>query len=112
MAEKFTAFSPEYPRTSTGRRRALAQWITSRENPLAARVADGTWLTPRFCRLWGQKNGEFVSDPKWGGKDAALAALNAIARGRVGPALELARRSPDGDVRAWAERRSKGVMDE
>ena len=39
LAEKFTAFSPVYPRTSTGRRRALAEWITSRDNPLTARVA-------------------------------------------------------------------------
>ncbi|MGE5195696.1 MAG: DUF1549 domain-containing protein, partial [Deltaproteobacteria bacterium] len=39
LAEKYTAFSPEYPRTSTGRRRALAEWITSRDNPLTARVA-------------------------------------------------------------------------
>lgn len=38
-AESYTAFSPMYPQTSTGRRRALAQWITSRENPLTARVA-------------------------------------------------------------------------
>lgn len=28
-----------YPAESTGRRKALAEWITSRENPLAARVA-------------------------------------------------------------------------
>ncbi|HVC99477.1 MAG TPA: PSD1 and planctomycete cytochrome C domain-containing protein [Pirellulales bacterium] len=39
LAEKFTAFSPVYPRTSTGRRRALAEWITSHDNPLTARVA-------------------------------------------------------------------------
>jgi hypothetical protein len=35
----YTALSPVYPQTSTGRRAALARWITSRENPLAARVA-------------------------------------------------------------------------
>jgi hypothetical protein len=29
----------EYPQTSTGRRLALAKWITDRQNPLAARVA-------------------------------------------------------------------------
>ncbi len=39
LAEKYTAFSPVYPQTSTGRRRALAEWITSRDNPLTARVA-------------------------------------------------------------------------
>ena len=35
----YTAFSPVYPRESTGRRRALAEWITARDNPLTARVA-------------------------------------------------------------------------
>jgi len=30
---------PTYPKTSTGRRRALAAWITGRQNPLTARVA-------------------------------------------------------------------------
>jgi hypothetical protein len=36
---KYTPFSPLYPVKSTGRRRALAHWIASRENPLTARVA-------------------------------------------------------------------------
>src|SRR5262249_22323843 len=35
----YTPFSPIYPKTSTGRRRALALWLTSRDNPLTARVA-------------------------------------------------------------------------
>ena len=39
LNEIYSAFSPTYPRTSTGRRKALAEWITSRDNPLAARVA-------------------------------------------------------------------------
>ncbi|MEI8019069.1 MAG: PSD1 and planctomycete cytochrome C domain-containing protein, partial [Schlesneria sp.] len=39
QASKFPAFSPTYPQTSTGRRRALAEWIASRNNPLTARVA-------------------------------------------------------------------------
>lgn len=34
-----TQFAPVYPRTSTGRRTALARWITHRDNPLTARVA-------------------------------------------------------------------------
>lgn len=38
-ADSYTPFSPVYPKTSTGRRRALAKWITGRENPLTARVA-------------------------------------------------------------------------
>lgn len=45
LAEAYTPFSPVYPRTSTGRRRALAQWMTSRHNPLTARVAvNHIWL--------------------------------------------------------------------
>jgi hypothetical protein len=39
LAEKYTPLSPVYARISTGRRRALSQWLTSRENPLTARVA-------------------------------------------------------------------------
>lgn len=35
----YTPMGPEYPATSTGRRRALANWLTSRRNPLTARVA-------------------------------------------------------------------------
>ena len=35
----YTPLSPIYPRTSTGRRTALARWIASRDNPLTARVA-------------------------------------------------------------------------
>jgi hypothetical protein len=35
----YTPLSPVYPRTSSGRRTALARWIASRDNPLTARVA-------------------------------------------------------------------------
>jgi hypothetical protein len=35
----YPPLGPLYPTTSTGRRKALAEWITSRTNPLAARVA-------------------------------------------------------------------------
>lgn len=42
---EYTPLSPKYPATSTGRRTALAQWITDRENPLTARVAvNHIWL--------------------------------------------------------------------
>ncbi len=36
---KASQYSPVYPQTSTGRRTALANWITHRDNPLTARVA-------------------------------------------------------------------------
>ena len=35
----YTPLSAEYPKTSTGRRKALAEWIANRRNPLTARVA-------------------------------------------------------------------------
>jgi hypothetical protein len=38
-SETYTPLSPVYPTQSSGRRRALAQWIASRDNPLTARVA-------------------------------------------------------------------------
>jgi hypothetical protein len=44
----YTAFSPVYPRESTGRRKALAEWMTSRDNPLTARVAANHIWTRHF----------------------------------------------------------------
>ena len=38
-SEKYTALGKQYPRTSTGRRLALARWIANKKNPLTARVA-------------------------------------------------------------------------
>ena len=47
-----------YPDTSTGRRTALAQWITSPKNPLTARVAvNHVWL-----RHFGEPLVESVDD--------------------------------------------------
>ncbi|HEV7406398.1 MAG TPA: PSD1 and planctomycete cytochrome C domain-containing protein [Chthoniobacteraceae bacterium] len=41
----YTPLTPVYPKQSSGRRRALAEWITDRRNPLAARVAvNHLWL--------------------------------------------------------------------
>jgi hypothetical protein len=45
LNESYPAFSPTYPETSTGRRRALVEWISRRDNPLTARVAvNHIWL--------------------------------------------------------------------
>src|SRR5262249_49161621 len=44
-SEKYTALGEELPHQSTGRRLALAKWLTNRQNPLAARVAvNHIWL--------------------------------------------------------------------
>jgi hypothetical protein len=41
----YTALGPVYPKESSGRRAALARWITNRNNPLTARVAaNQMWL--------------------------------------------------------------------
>ncbi len=41
----YTALGPSYPKESSGRRAALARWITDRNNPLTARVAvNQIWL--------------------------------------------------------------------
>ena len=47
-----------YPKTSSGRRTALANWLTHRDHPLTARVAvNHIWL-----RHFGAPRGETVSD--------------------------------------------------
>ncbi len=46
----YTPLSPVYPKTSTGRRRALAGWIASPDNPLTARVAVNHIWTRHFGR--------------------------------------------------------------
>lgn len=37
--EQYTPLSPIYPKRTSGRRTALAEWLTHRDNPLTARVA-------------------------------------------------------------------------
>jgi serine/threonine protein kinase len=79
---------------------------------LELRVADSVWLTPRTCRLRGQMYEESVFDPRWGGKEAALAALKAVAPERFGAALKQAARSPNRNVSDWAQSRLRKVKPE
>lgn len=39
VSAQFAPLSPIFPKTSTGRRKALAEWITDKSNPLTGRVA-------------------------------------------------------------------------
>ena len=48
LSETYSPLTPSYPQQSTGRRRALAVWITSRDNPLTARVAVNHIWTRHF----------------------------------------------------------------
>lgn len=52
---KYSSLGPQYPQSSTGRRLALAQWITDRNNPLTARVA--------VNHIWLRHFGEPLVDP-------------------------------------------------
>ena len=49
-ATAYVPISPQYSKTSSGRRAALANWITSPENPLTARVAANHIWTWHFGR--------------------------------------------------------------
>ncbi len=61
---EYTSFGPQYPRTSTGRRSALARWIAGTDNPLTARVAvNHIWM-----RHFGRPLVESVFDFGRGGR--------------------------------------------
>lgn len=63
-ATSYTPLSPSYPEQSTGRRAALARWLTRRDNPLTARVA--------VNYLWGWHFGEpIVPTPHDFGRNGA-----------------------------------------
>lgn len=67
----YTSLTDAFPATSTGRRLALARWITDRAHPLTARVAvNHIWL-----RHFGEPLVETVFDFGHGGKPPALPEL-------------------------------------
>ena len=67
-AEDYTSLTEVFPRHSTGRRTALANWIASSDNPLTARVAvNHIWL-----RHFGSPFVETVYDFGRSGKQPAL----------------------------------------
>ena len=61
---EYTSFGPTYPKTSTGRRQALAHWLTDRSNPLTARVA----MNHIWMRHFGKPFVESTFDFGRGGK--------------------------------------------
>jgi hypothetical protein len=67
----YTSLSPIYPATSTGRRKALAEWIASGNNPLTARVA----VNHMWARHFGQPLVESVFDFGLNGKRPSHPAL-------------------------------------
>ncbi len=74
--EAFTPIAPVYPETSTGRRTALASWLTDRRHPLTARVA----VNHVWARHFGQPLVESVFDFGVNGKPPAnQALLDALA---------------------------------
>ena len=73
-----------YPATSTGRRLAFARWMTSRNNPLAARVAvNHIWL-----RHFGAPLVDNVFDFGLRSRSRAIAAARLAGRRADGARLE------------------------
>lgn len=70
-SSSYSPLGPSYPKESSGRRTALARWITSRQNPLTARVAaNQIWL-----RHFGQPLVPTVLDFGQNGKPPTHPAL-------------------------------------
>jgi hypothetical protein len=67
----YKPLGPIYPATSTGRRRALAEWIASKDNPLTARVA----VNHIWARHFGKPLVETVYDFGRNGKRPTHPAL-------------------------------------
>jgi hypothetical protein len=70
-SDQYTPLSPVYPTQSSGRRSALSRWITSRDNPLTARVA----VNQIWMRHFGKPLVESVSDFGRNGKKPTHPAL-------------------------------------
>jgi HEAT repeat protein len=99
------ALSDEQPAV----RRRAAESLGKQGDPeavpaLMQRVADELWLTERFAPEPGEALARWLSDPRAGGKGAALDALQALAPGKVPEALRKALRARSPLVRGWAAR--------
>ena len=70
-SEEYTPLGEVYPKTSSGRRLALARWIIDRNNPLAARVA----VNHLWARHFGRGLVETVDDFGQNGRRPAHPAL-------------------------------------
>ena len=95
---EYTAFAPSYPKESTGRRTVLARWMTSPENPLAARVAvNHIWM-----RHFGKPLVESVFDFGRGGKQPSHPELlDWLAIELMNPPAGEEASGADADSGAW-----------
>ena len=107
--DAYTPLGPQYPKRSTGRRRALANWIASRDNPLTARVAiNHLWL-----RHFGRPLVDSVTDfGRAGKRPTHPALLDWLAvelmepRGATGQdARHRPESGPAADSRPWSMKR-------
>jgi hypothetical protein len=86
-SDRYSPLGPIYPRTSTGRRLALARWITDPHNPLTARVAVNHIWARHFGRGLVPSMDEFGQNRK---EPTHPALLDWLAAELMSPSTELA----------------------
>jgi hypothetical protein len=86
-SDKYSPLGPIYPRKSTGRRLALARWITDPQNPLTARVAVNHIWARHFGRGLVPSMDEFGQNRK---EPTHPALLDWLAVEFMSPSAELA----------------------
>ena len=82
VSTTYSPISPVYPKTSSGRRSALAKWITAPDNPLAARVAANHIWAGHFGRPLVETTSNFGRSGKEPTHPALLDWLAVELQGR------------------------------